>query len=236
MSVRILSVVAVAGAVSIAAVSPSAGEATSVVASDVFSNIAVPSQPARLREPSLPQQKIAWRFVVEGEGNKARYRVRERLVGKELDNDAVGETPKVTGAIAVDDKGKVIAAESFFTASLAELTSDASRRDNYVRRRLLVTDTFPTTTLRITEVRGLPSPIPKSGEAKFQLIGDLTVKGVTRPTTWNVTASLNDNVLRGTAATRFTFADFSLTQPRVSIVLSVADTIGLEYDFVMTKK
>jgi polyisoprenoid-binding protein YceI len=182
------------------------------------------------------QQKVAMRFVVEGDSNKARYRVRERLAGKELDNDAVGETPKVTGAIALDDKGKVVASESFFTASLAELTSDASRRDNYVRRRVLVTDTFPTTTLRITEVRGLPAKIPSSGTARFQLVGDLTVKGVTKPTTWNVTASLKDNVIRGTAATRFTFADFSLTQPRVSVVLSVADTIGLEYDFVMAKK
>jgi polyisoprenoid-binding protein YceI len=185
---------------------------------------------------SLLQQKVAMRFVAEGEGNKARYRVRERLAGKELDNDAIGETPKVSGAIALDDKGKIVSSESFFTASLAELTSDASRRDNYVRRRLLVTDSFPTTTLRITEVRGLPSRIPASGDAKFQLIGDLTVKGVTRPTTWDVTATLKDNVIRGTAATRFTFADFSLTQPRVPIVLSVADTIGLEYDFVMTKK
>jgi hypothetical protein len=35
----------------------------------------------------------------------------------------------------------------------------------------------------------------------------------------------------GTAATAFTFSDFELTQPRVPIVLSVADTIRLEYVF-----
>jgi hypothetical protein len=29
----------------------------------------------------------------------------------------------------------------------------------------------------------------------------------------------------------FTFKDFSLEQPRVPVVLSVADTIKLEYDF-----
>lgn len=231
MSVKILSVVILAGAVSTAAFFPSQGTSLEPLPTD----LSTPG-PAAATGTAGVQQKIALRFEVSGEGNKARYRVRERLVGKELDNDAVGETPKVSGAIALDDKGKIVAAESFFTASLAELTSDAARRDNYVRRRLLVTDTFPTTTLRITEVRGLPSPLPKSGEAKFQLVGDLTVKGVTRPTVWNVSGSLKDNVLRGTAATRFTFADFSLTQPRVSVVLSVADTIGLEYDFVMTKK
>jgi len=38
-------------------------------------------------------------------------------------------------------------------------------------------------------------------------------------------------ISRGTAWTEFTFADFNIDQPRVSIVLSVADTIRLEYDF-----
>ena len=186
---------------------------------------------------SAPQQKAAFRFVVvASEHNKARYRVRERLAGRELDNDAIGETPNVTGTIAVDDKGKVIASESRFTAELAPLTSDNSRRDNYVRRRLLVTDTFPTTTLNITDVRGLPSPLPEAGEAKFQIIGNLTLRGVTRQTTWSVTAKLEGDRLSGTAATRFAFADFSIPQPRVAMVLSVSDTIGLEYDFVMTRK
>lgn len=184
------------------------------------------------------QSKAALRYVVEGDGNKARYRVRERLFGREFDNDAVGETPKVTGAIALDAAGKVVPSESFFTAELAPLTSDESRRDNFVRRRVLVTDSFPTTTLRITEVRGLPNPLPTSGNASFQLVGQLTVKGVTRPTTWTVSGSVleNGNKITGTASTRFTFDEFQLEQPRVRMVLSLSDTIGLEYDFVMVKK
>ena len=35
----------------------------------------------------------------------------------------------------------------------------------------------------------------------------------------------------GTATTSFTFKDFGIPQPRVPVVLSVADTIRLEYDF-----
>ena len=209
---------------------------------------AVSTENDQVREPlALPisitpssevtPQKAAWRFVVEGAGNKARYRVRERLAGKELDNDAIGETPRVAGAIVLDDKGKVITSESFFTAQVDSLVSDQSRRDNYVRRRVLTVDSFPTTTLRITEVRGLPSPLPKNGgEAKFQIVGDLTVRGVTKPTTWNVSAVLKGDQLTGTAATRFTFSDFNIPQPRVPMVLSLSDSIGLEYDFSMMRK
>ncbi len=182
-------------------------------------------------DPSLP---VA--YVTSIDGNLARYRVRERLAGKELDNDAIGETPKVTGAITLDKSGKLVPGASGFTAELAMLKSDQDRRDNYVRRRILVTDSFPTTTFRATEIRGLASPLPTSGETKFQLVGDLTVKGVTRPSIWNVTATVIGDQLKGSASTRFTFAEFSLPQPRVPIVLSLVDTIGLEYDFVMAKK
>jgi polyisoprenoid-binding protein YceI len=182
-------------------------------------------------DPSLPVQ-----FVTAADGNMARYRVRERLMGKELDNDAVGETPKVTGSIALDKNGKIIPGESGFTATIDSLKSDQARRDNYVRRRVLVTDTFPTTSLRITEVRGLASPLPTSGETRFQLVGDLTVKGVTHPSVWDVVATVTGETLKGNARTKFTFGDFALVQPKVPVVLSVNDTIALEYDFTMTKK
>lgn len=191
-----------------------------------------PVSPAQL---SVASQAIT-RYVTTGDGNAARYRVRERLVGKELDNDAVGETTQVTGTIAVDHTGKVVASESRFTATVTDIKSDSDRRDGYVRRRILVTDSFPTTTFVATAVQGLPATLPTSGTTEFKLVGNLTVKGVTRPSTWDIKATVNGDRLTGSARTRFTFAEFQLTQPKVPIVLSVVDTITLEYDFAMTKK
>ncbi len=181
-------------------------------------------------------QQIAIRYITSGESSRARYRVRERLLGRELDNDAVGETADITGSIALDDKGAVVRGASGFDVNLTGLKSDENRRDNYVRSRILVTDSFPSTKLAVTGVRGLPSPLPVSGRVQFQLLGDLTLKGITRPTTWNVVANVNGDRLTGTASTAFTFTDFQLTQPKVRVVLSVADTIRLEYDFAMRKQ
>jgi polyisoprenoid-binding protein YceI len=85
-------------------------------------------------------------------------------------------------------------------------------------------------------VRGLPAAATKAPVGTpytFQLVGDLTVKGVTRPATWNVTARRAGAGVTGSAATAFTFGDFGLTQPRVPVVLSVADTIRLQYDFTL---
>ena len=180
--------------------------------------------------------KAALRFVLAPSGSAARYRVREQLMGHDFPNDAVGETRSLTGAIAFDANGKVIRDESKFTLDAGTFVSDQNRRDGYVRGRLLESDDYPTITFVPSEVRGVKLPVPKSGTAQIQLLGDLTVHGVTRPTTWNGTVEFNNTGLTGNASTAFTFADIQMDQPRVPVLLSVADTIKLEINFNLVKQ
>ena len=181
--------------------------------------------------PSRAHKAPAVRLVIDTVGTEVRYRVRERLVGKDLDNDAVGVTRAVSGQIALAADGSVIAEESKITIDVTGLKSDQDRRDNFVRRRLLVTDSNPTVVFQPTALQGAPKTIPTSGNGTFTIVGNLTVKGVTKPTTWTVNARYLPTAVTGTASTAFTFSDFSITQPRVPILLSVADTIRLEGDF-----
>ena len=178
----------------------------------------------------------ALQLVTTPDGNAVRYRVREQLVGVELPNDAVGETSDVSGGITFDAAGSVIASASSFQVNAATLRSDKDRRDGYVRGRLLQASEHPTVELTPTAIEGLALPLPTSGSRTFQLRGDLTVRGVTRPTTWQVNATFDGSKVTGSAATTFTFAEFGLTQPRVPVVLSVADTITLEYDFSLAQR
>ncbi len=171
------------------------------------------------------------RLVVAPAGNEVRYRVREQLVGLSLPNDAVGRTNAVSGELLIGDDGSVLDSASLFIVDASTFRSDKDRRDGYVRRRLLETDSFPSVELRPREIRGLQLPLPTSGAATLELLGDLTVKGVTRPTAWTVQAQFGPDGVTGTASTGFTFDDFELTQPRVRVLLSVADSIHLEYDF-----
>lgn len=178
----------------------------------------------------------ALQLVTTPGGNEVRYRIREQLVGVDLPNDAVGATSDVTGGITFDASGKVIPSASSFEVNVGTLNSDKDRRDGYVRGRVLQTAEHPTVELTPTAIRGLTLPLPTSGSRTFQLQGDLTVRGVTRPTTWQVNATFDGQQVTGSAATSFTFAEFGLTQPRVPVVLSVSDTIKLEYDFSLVPK
>jgi polyisoprenoid-binding protein YceI len=178
----------------------------------------------------------ALQLVVAPEGNQVRYRIREQLVGVDLPNDAVGATGDVSGGIAFDAAGKVLPSASKFVVNVATLKSDKDRRDGYVRGRILGAAEFPTVELAPTAVRGISLPLPTTGTSTFQLLGDLTVRGVTRPTTWQVDAKFESGKVTGTATTTFTFAEFGLQQPRVPVVLSVDDSIKLEYDFSLVPK
>jgi polyisoprenoid-binding protein YceI len=176
------------------------------------------------------------RFVIGPAGNEARYRVREQLMGANLPNDAIGATRTITGSIVAYPDGRIVKDSSKLVIHLDSLKSDKDRRDGFLRRRTLETEKYPTVELIPTEVRGFNGTLPASGTASFQLLGDLVLKGVPHPTVWNVTARAEGQNVAGSASTAFTFKDVGLDQPKVPVVLSVADTIKLEYDFRLTRQ
>lgn len=186
--------------------------------------------------PGLASARAALRadtllLTVATEGNEARYRVREQLARLEFPNDAVGITRTVSGSILVTTEGEILPGGSRFVIRLADLVSDSDRRDNFLRRNTLATESFPDAVFVPTGFRELPTPLPTSGEARFLLDGNLTIRDVTRPVTWQVGAAFENGAVIGRAETRFTFGEMELEVPRVGSVLSIRDDIRLEYDF-----
>ena len=175
------------------------------------------------------------RYCIVAERSEARYRIREQLAGFNLPNDAVGMTTAIEGSIVLDGQGRPLAENSRLTVDLRKLQSDRDRRDNYVRRNTLETERYPTTVFVPTDMRGLQFPLPQSGTVSFELIGDLTVRGMTRRVTWEATATFNGQDVNVQARTAFRFADFGLTIPRVASVLSVEDNIQLETDLLLRR-
>jgi polyisoprenoid-binding protein YceI len=194
------------------------------------------AQAQRPGGPARPAARPAVTLVPAPTGNEARYRVREQLANLDFPNDAIGKTSRVDGRLMIGPDGRLVRDSSRFVVDLASLTSDAARRDNFVRRRSLQTDSFPTATFVPRTATGLPAAAlaRTPGAYTFTLLGDLTVRGVTRPSTWQVTARLAPSgEVTGTATTSFTFAEFGMTVPKVAVVLSVDDLIKLEYDFAL---
>ena len=167
-------------------------------------------------------------------GSEALYRINEQLANRNLPNDAVGTTSDIEGQIVFSADGTVDAEQSKITVGVNSLSSDSDRRDRYIQRNSLESNQYPEVTIDITEINGLSWPLPTSGETTFEMVGDLTIRDQTRSVTWETTATFTENGVNGLAKTVVTFEQYEMTQPRVSIVLSVADEIRLEISFVAT--
>ncbi|MFN3974968.1 MAG: YceI family protein [Dehalococcoidia bacterium] len=151
-------------------------------------------------------------------------------------SDAVGRTSQITGAIVLAGDTLALPESSRITVDLRTLQSDESRRDRYIQDNTLETRLYPYAEFLPTEVRGLSGSLPAQGEATFQVIGDMTIHGVTQRVTLDITATFSEGEVVGQARTSFRFGDFNMAIPRVMAVLSVEDHIRLEVDFRLTRQ
>ena len=184
--IRILAALVAAVAV-LAALAACGGESEPTPASTSQPADAAPEPTTTAPEPTTSPSTTTGETVLQvGEGSVARYRVNETLARTGI-QDAVGETPDVSGTIHFDASGMVFSDQSSISVDLRTIRSDSDRRDNYVSNNTFETSRYPTADFIPTETEGLPWPLPSSGEVSFMLKGDMTIHGVTAPLTWDVT-------------------------------------------------
>ena len=199
------------------------------------------SAPATTPVPTVAPEESSESEAADGatvitvtEGSEALYRINEQLARRDLPNDAVGTTSDIEGQIVFSDDGTIDTEQSKITVGVRSLQSDSDRRDSYIQRNSLESNQYPEVTIAVTEIRGLSWPLPTSGEASFEMVGDLTIRDQTDTVTWETTATFTEGGVEGLAKTVVTFEQYGMTKPRVAIVLSVVDEIRLEINFVAT--
>jgi polyisoprenoid-binding protein YceI len=180
-------------------------------------------------------------FVIVPEQSKASYLVDEEFLGGALDKlgiaagavDVVGSTQQIQGQLQLnlDDLGAALG-ENTFTVQMNTLATGEDRRDTWIRENGPRFNDFPQATFVATAIEGAPAAYENGQEVSFKLIGDLTVRDVTQPVTFDVTARLDGDTLTGTATTRTKMSDFGIEPPNFANTLTVADEFGIEVQFV----
>ena len=168
--------------------------------------------------------------IVIQDGTIARYIVGERLARLSIPSEAIGETSEVTGTIIFNENGSVLSEASVLTVGVNGLTSDESRRDGFLRRSSIQTSRFPDATFSINGTEGLDWPLPSEGSVSFTLLGNMTIRDVTKPVTLDAEAQFTGDSITATASTTVTFDQFEMSKPSLAFILSVADEIRLELD------
>jgi hypothetical protein len=189
-----------------------------------------PAAPASSAPAAGPRTGVRLELT---DGSRVRFRVREQLAGISFPNDAVGLSDAVKGTLVLGADGSVASGQSKLTLDLRTFKTDQDMRDGYIQRRTLETEKFPFAEFVPRRAQGLPYPFPSAppAQAGFELVGDMTLHGVTSEVVWRVVATFAEGKAAGLATTSFPFSKFNLTKPSLARVISVDDTINLEVEF-----
>jgi hypothetical protein len=114
-----------------------------------------------------------------------------------------------------------------------ELKATYRNRNRAIKNRILRTDQHEFVTFSPTEIVGLEG-VGTVGEAySFQVIGDLTITGISLEVSLDVTVTpVSETRLEGVAATAFPYSDFELAIPDAPAVDTVEDEVRLEFELV----
>lgn len=175
-------------------------------------------------------------FAIDPSASEAAYIVDEQFFEDALSKLGInpgpavvtGRTRAISGQLALDLADLPASPLGSFRVDMTTLQTDQPSRDRWIRENGPNFNRYPTAEFIAASAAGLPATAPLGQEVMFTLSGDLTIREVTRPVTFNVTARLDGDVLTGVARADLLMSDFGIEPPSFLRTLTVADPFKLE--------
>lgn len=141
------------------------------------------------------------------------YRVEEVLAG--VNTTAVGRSNEIEGLLTIDATTATVVD---VTVQIDSIFSDDPRRDGQFRGRIMNAAEFPTAEFRITE----PIDFGRIPVGDEQIVaattGELTLRGVTNPVAFDVTAQTTDGRIGVLGSIPVVFEDYGIDNPSGGVV------------------
>lgn len=184
-------------------------------------------------------------FEILTEESMASYIVQEEFfsgalakLGIEAGNQEItGSTQEISGELRIrleEDRSEFISGQ--FTVDISQLATDREQRDEWIRDNALESNRYPIAVFTATAVEGAPALYTEGEETTFQLLGDLSVRDVTLPVAFDVTATLEGDMLNAVATTALKITDFGFDPPSFANTLTVADDFVIRVEIVAQEK
>jgi polyisoprenoid-binding protein YceI len=184
----------------------------------------------------LPQEQVSQEgkvLSIVSNQSKAEFSLNEVLNGKPT--LVVGTTNQIGGEIKIKSTAPVAMTIGEVKVDARTLKTDNENRNGALVRLILKSEdkgneyiSFKTKT-----VTGLPETIETGKEFAYTINGDLTIRGVTKPVSFNAKSILNkDGSLTGSATSMVTYGDFGISVPNLSFLANVDKTVKLSLSLV----
>jgi polyisoprenoid-binding protein YceI len=118
------------------------------------------------------------------------------------------------------------------TADISQFQSDSSRRDNALRNRFIETARYPNVTFTAQSIEGLPTAYQDGEEISLKISGDLTIRDVTKPVTFDAKVKLQGDTLSGEAVTTILMSEFGFGPISIAGVLNTEDEAKVTLTFL----
>lgn len=174
--------------------------------------------------------KVLFRIVKEE--SEVRFNIYEELRG--VPTTVVGRTREVAGDFIVDFGIPSASEAGTIVINARTLVTDNEFRNRAIRSEILESARaeYEFVNFKPTALSGLPASVPSTGTVSFQISGDLTIRTITQPVTFNVTLNtVSRERLQGTATAIVTRSQYNLQIPSVPSVANVGEEVTLEIDF-----
>jgi polyisoprenoid-binding protein YceI len=172
---------------------------------------------------------------IVSEESEARFIIDEVL--NDAPKTVIGTTNQVAGELAVDPSDPTKSQVGIIQINARTLSTDSEFRNRAIKNQILQTNEYEFITFTPKQIVGLPASGAVGQSYTFKIVGDLTIRDVTKEVTFDVTATpSSESRLEGTAQTTIRYADYGISIPQVRQVASVAEQVRLEIDFVAAPK
>ncbi len=163
--------------------------------------------------------------------SEVRFELDEDLRGTRI--TVVGITDQVAGQLALDLSDLSTAQVGEIQINARTLVTENNFRNRAIQNEILDTDTYEIISFVPTAVTGLPASAVMGEEISFTIEGDLTIRDVTAPATFSVTATaVSATQITGTATATVLRDAFGLNIPEAPGVANVENEVDLIITFV----
>jgi polyisoprenoid-binding protein YceI len=200
--------------------------------------VAAPSQEEEMAdEPTATEENSETEvgglviYTIVPEESQVRFELDEDLSG--IRNTVRGTTNQVAGEIALDSSDPSTAQVGTLLVNARTLVTDNDFRNRAIQNRILNTGSFEFIEFAPSAIDGLPETISPGETVNFVIIGDLTIRDVTKEVSFEVEATLvSEDEISGTASSVVSHKEFGLSIPEVPRVANVEEGVELQIDFV----
>ena len=172
-------------------------------------------------------------FNISTDESKVTFTLGEILNGSQ--NTVVGTTNQIAGQIAVDFSNPTNSQIGEMRIDARSLATDSAMRDRMIRGQILQSaqDQYEFISFKPTDISGLPTSVTMGTAISFKVTGDLTIRDVVKPVTFDVTVTPDSQTkITGKATATIKRDDFGLTIPNVPSVTQADEEVKLEINFV----